>query len=193
MVNESGLNAPAWTDPFREIDTRVGYYVGAHVAHKRNAEVKYYYYDNNADPKILDPDRIYAWHTRFHSLTLRYMAKKNLTVFSQFLAGNTLMGSDIVDNDFISAYVAAAYDMGQWTFAARADWYQVIDRDQTMYDPNDSQGHALTLTTRYDFSENVAVTAEWQTNRGDQDNLTFFQSNTSYTENLLQVALTLRL
>ncbi|WP_338519016.1 hypothetical protein [Alteromonas gracilis] len=68
-----------------------------------------------------------------------------------------------------------------------------IDLDQTMYDPNDSQGHALTLTTRYDFSENVAVTAEWQTNRGDQDNLTFFQSNTSYTENLLQVALTLRL
>ena len=193
VVNESGLNAPAWTDPFREIDTRIGYYVGAHVAHKRNAEVKYYYYDNNADPKILDPDRIYAWHTRFHSLTLRYMAKKNLTVFSQFLAGNTLMGSDIVDNDFISAYVAAAYDMGQWTFAARADWYQVIDRDQTIYDPNDSQGHALTLTTRYNFSENVAVTAEWQTNRGDQDNLRFFQSNTSYTENLLQVALTLRL
>ena len=192
VVNENGLGAPAWTDPFREIDTRFGYYVGAHLAHKRNAEAKYYFYDNNADPTILDPDRIYAWHTRFHSLTLRYMANKELTIFSQFLAGNTLMGSDIVDNDFLSAYVAAAYEMNQWTFAARADWYQVIDRDQTMYDPNDSNGYALTLTTRYDFRENMAVTAEWQTNKGEQDNLTFFQNGTRFTENLLQVALTMR-
>ena len=192
VVNDSGLNAPAWTDPFREIDTRFGYYVGAHIAHKRNAELKYYYYDNNADPTQLDPDRIYAWHTRFHSLTLRYMANRDLTLFSQFLYGNTLMGSNIVNNDFVSAYAAVTYAFEQFTFAGRADWYQVIDRDDTMYDPNNSSGYALTLSARYDLSEHMAVTGEWQTNKGKQDNLAFFQSQTTYTENLLLVALTLK-
>ena len=102
------------------------------------------------------------------------------------------MGSNIVNNDFVSAYAAVAYAFEQFTFAGRADWYQVIDRDDTMYDPNDSSGYALTLSTRYDLSEHMAITGEWQTNKGEQDNLAFFQSQTTYTENLLQVALTLK-
>ena len=62
-----------------------------------------------------------------------------------------------------------------------------------MYDPNNSDGYALTVSTRYQIHENVAITAEWQTNKGEQDNLTFFQSNNKYTENVFQVALTIQL
>lgn len=193
VVDDDKLNAPAWTDPFREIDGRAGYYIGAHLSHKRTAEVKYYFYDNNADQTILDPDRIYAWHTRFHSLTMRYLPSRELTLFSQILVGDTLMGDGFVDNDFASAYIAAAYTYEKATFSARADWYQVIDRDNTMYDPNNSDGYALTVSTRYQIHENVAITAEWQTNKGEQDNLTFFQSNNKYTENVFQVALTIQL
>lgn len=193
VVSENSLNAPSWTEPFREIDNRFGYYIGAHLAHKRKTEIKYYYYDNNADPAILDPDRLYAWHTRFHSLTFRYMAHRNLSLFSQILAGNTLMGHDIVDNDFVSSYIAAAYELEQLTFAARADWYQVIDRDDTTYDPNNSDGYAITLSARYVLTDNLSITAEWQTNKGKQDNLAFFQNGTKYTENVLQLALTVRI
>lgn len=190
IVSEEGLNAPAWTDPFREIDGRFGYYVGAHLAYKRSAELKYYYYDNNADPNILDPDRIYAWHTRFHSVTLRYKYSAELTVFSQLLVGDTLMGENIVDNDFNSAYVAAAYDMAPYTIAARADWYQVNDNDNFMYDPNGSRGRAFTLSAGRKINDNVAVTGEWQVNSGTQQNLRFFQNNERFTEHLFQLALT---
>jgi len=192
IVSEEGLNAPAWTDPFREIDGRFGYYVGAHLAYKRSAELKYYYYDNNADPNILDPDRIYAWHTRFHSMTFRYKHSAELTVFSQLLVGDTLMGENIVDNDFNSAYVAAVYDMASYTVAARVDWYQVNDNDDFMYDPNGSRGQAITVSIGHKINDNFSITGEWQVNSGTQQNLRFFQNSERFTEHLFQLALTAR-
>lgn len=198
VVDEDKLNAPAWTEPFREIDNRFGYYVGAHLAYARKAELRYYYYDNNADPNIVDPDRIYAWHTRFHSLTLRYLPRPELTVFSQVLLGDTLMGEHIVDNDFSSAYIGAAYNLKQlgWedlTLAMRGDWYQVVDNDDVMYDPNGSRGNAFTVSLRYDITSYLSVSTEWQLNSGHQENLRFFQSDEDYREQLFQLAFTVTL
>ncbi|MFZ8199409.1 hypothetical protein [Alteromonas portus] len=195
VIDEERLNAPAWTEPFREIDNRFGYYFGAHVAYKRSAEMRYYYYNNNADANVVDPDRIYAWHTRFHSITLRYMPRSELTLFSQVLYGDTLMGEKIVDNDFASAYVAAALDLNSvglkdLTAAVRMDWYRVIDNDNTMYDPNGSRGNAYTISVKYDITSRFSVTTEWQLNSGDQENLRFFQPSENFTEHLFQVALT---
>ena len=195
VIDEDKLDAPAWTEPFREIDNRFGYYFGTHVAYKRSAEMRYYYYDNNADANAVDPDRIYAWHTRFHSLTLRYLPRPDLTLFSQLLYGDTLMGENIVDNDFASAYVAAALDLNtvglkDLTAAVRMDWYRVIDNDNTMYDPNGSRGNAYTISVKYDITSRFSVTTEWQLNSGDQENLRFFQPSENFTEHLFQVALT---
>jgi hypothetical protein len=184
------LGAPAWTEPFREIDNRFGYYLGTHVAYKRSAEIRYYYYDNNADANVVDPDRIYAWHTRFHSLTLRYMFNPNFTVFSQLLVGDTLMGESIVDNDFKSGFVAAVYSMTPYTVAARADWYQVNDNDNYALDPNGSIGRAFTISAGRNVSDNFSITAEWQINSGTQQNLRFFQDSEHFTEHLFQLALT---
>ncbi|GFD83252.1 hypothetical protein KUL118_61140 [Tenacibaculum sp. KUL118] len=198
VVDEDKLNAPAWTEPFREIDNRFGYYFGAHVAYNRSSEVRYYYYDNNADANIVDPDRIYAWHTRFHSLTLRYLPLPELTLFSQLLQGDTLMGENVVDNDFASAYFAAALDLQtvglkDLTAAVRIDWYRVTDNDNNVYDPNGSRGNAYTLSVKYDATSHVSVTTEWQLNKGHQENLRFFQDSESYTEHLFQLALTVSL
>ena len=190
VIDEDRLDAPAWTEPFREIDNRFGYYFGAHVAYKRSAEMRYYYYDNNADANAVDPDRIYAWHTRFHSLTLRYMYNPNFTVFSQLLVGDTLMGKSIVDNDFKSGFVAAVYSMTPYTFATRADWYQVNDNDNYALDPNGSAGRAFTISAGRNISEHFSITAEWQVNSGNQQNLRFFQDNEHFTEHLFQLALT---
>ena len=191
VVNEDRLGAPAWTEPFREIDNRFGYYFGAHMAYKRSAELRYYYYDNNADANIVDPDRIYAWHTRFHSVTIRYMYSPKLTIFSQLLTGNTLMGERIVDNDFKSGFVAAAYRIAAYTLAARADWYQVNDNDDYALDPNGSTGRAFTISAGHKISQNFSITAEWQVNSGTQQNLRFFQENERFTEHLFQLALTI--
>lgn len=190
VIDEDRLGAPAWTEPFREIDNRFGYYFGAHVAYKRSAEMRYYYYDNNADANVVDPDRIYAWHTRFHSLTLRYLYGPELTVFSQLLTGDTLMGERIVDNDFRSGFVAAVYSMTPYTVAARADWYQVNDNDNYALDPNGSTGRAFTISAGRNVSENFSITAEWQVNSGTQQNLRFFQDSERFTEHLFQLALT---
>ena len=191
VVNEDRLGAPAWTEPFREIDNRFGYYFGAHMAYKRSAELRYYYYDNNADANIVDPDRIYAWHTRFHSVTIRYMYSPKLTIFSQLLTGNTLMGERIVDNNFKSGFVAAAYRIDAYTLAARADWYQVNDNDDYALDPNGSTGRAFTISAGHKISQNFSITAEWQVNSGTQQNLRFFQENERFTEHLFQLALTI--
>lgn len=190
VIDEDRLGAPAWTEPFREIDNRFGYYFGSHVAYKRSAEMRYYYYDNNADANVVDPDRIYSWHTRFHSLTLRYLYGPELTVFSQLLMGDTLMGERIVDNDFRSGFVAAVYSMTPYTVAARADWYQVNDNDNYALDPNGSTGRAFTISAGRNVSENFSITAEWQINSGTQQNLRFFQDSEHFTEHLFQLALT---
>lgn len=190
VIDEDRLGAPAWTEPFREIDNRFGYYLGTHVAYKRSAEIRYYYYDNNADANVVDPDRIYAWHTRFHSFTLRYLARPELTVFSQLLVGDTRMGEGIVDNDFKSGFVAAVYSMIPYTVAARADWYQVNDNDNYALDPNGSTGRAFTISAGRNISDNFSITAEWQINSGTQQNLRFFQDSERFTEHLFQLALT---
>ena len=198
VVDEDTLNAPAWTEPFREVDGRLGYYVGAHIAYKRSAEMRYYYYDNNADTNAIDPDRIYAWHTRFHSITLRYLPQRELTLFSQILVGDTLMGENVVDNDFQSAFVAAAYNMtavglGDLTLAVRADWYRVTDNDDTIFDPNGSKGSAFTIGARKGITPSLSIAAEWQVNSGKQENLRSFQDGAKFTEQLFQLALTLTL
>ncbi|APD88279.1 hypothetical protein BM527_17260 [Alteromonas sp. Mex14] len=190
VVDEDTLNAPAWTEPFREVDGRLGYYVGAHIAYKRSAEMRYYYYDNNADTNAIDPDRIYAWHTRFHSITLRYMYNPIFTVFSQLLVGDTLMGESTVDNDFNSGFIAAVYIMTPYMLAARADWYQVNDYDNYALDPNGSSGRAFTISAGRNISEHFSLTAEWQINSGTQQNLRFFQDNEHFNEHLFQLALT---
>ena len=193
VVSDTGINAPAWTDPFREIDTHLGYYAGAHFTHHRTSELRYYYYDNRADPLIVDSDRIYAWRTRFHSVTLRHIMDSRTSLFGQVLAGDTLMGEDVVNNDFYAAYIAATYKNKSHQVSARIDWYQVVDKDQFMDDPNDSQGEALTLNYTYTVSNAVTLSAEWQTNRGRQQNLIYFNRSERYHENVLQVALTYRL
>ena len=190
VIDEDRLGAPAWTEPFREIDNRFGYYLGTHVAYKRSAEIRYYYYDNNADANIVESDRIYAWHTRFHSLTLRYMYSPEFTLFSQLLAGDTQMGKRIVDNDFKSGFVAAVYRMTPYTVAARADWYQVNDNDNYALDPNGSTGRAFTISAGRNISDNFSITAEWQINSGTQQNLRFFQDSEFFAEHLFQLALT---
>jgi hypothetical protein len=197
VVSEAGIGAPAWTDPFREIDTKTGYYVGAHLAHKRRSELRYYYYDNRANPLIFDPDKIYAWRTRFHALTLRHMRNRNVTFFGQGLIGDTLMGEDIVNNYFYAAYIAATYTHEAHQLSTRLDWYQVIDNDSTIDDPNNSRGEAITVNYTYAMSSKIAISAEWQVNRGRQENLRFLNatsvSSETFHENLLQLAVTYRI
>ena len=193
VVSDSGINAPAWTEPFREIDTRLGYYVGAHLAHQRKSELRYYYYNNRANPLAVASDRIYAWRTRFHSLTLRHKVNSHVSIFGQALAGDTLMGEHIVENDFYATYAGVTYKNKSHQFSARIDWYQVVDNDNFMYDENDSQGEALTLNYTYTVSDTVSLSGEWQTNRGRQQNLIYFTNGNNYHENTLQLALTYRL
>lgn len=192
VVDENELDAPPWTEPFREIDTHVGVYLGAHLAYQRQSELRYYYYDNRADPNKVDEDRIYAWHTKFHSLTLRHFVSSQLSIYGQALIGDTLMGENVVANDFYSAYLAASFEHKDSRLSARVDWYQVVDNDETNGDPNASQGAALTINYTRSLTEYFTLSAEWQINQGRQANLVYFQDTQDYSERVWQLALTYR-
>lgn len=192
IVNEDELNAPAWTDPFREIDNRVGFYLGGHLAYQRQTEVRYYYYDNRANPLKIDPDRLYAWRTKFHSLSFQHRLLSNLTLFGQALAGSTLMGEDVVSNHFYSAYMAASYQLEKAVLSTRVDWYHVIDDDSTWRDPNRSIGQAITVNYSRPLSELLTLSAEWQLNKGKQANRVEAQYDESFSEHYAKLAITLR-
>lgn len=57
VVSEDGINHPAWVEPFHELDTRVGAYLGLHLSYLRRTEIKYYRYDNFADPNAVNRQR----------------------------------------------------------------------------------------------------------------------------------------
>jgi len=192
IVNDDELSAPAWTEPFREIDNRIGFYLGGHLAYQRQSELRYYYYDNRANPIKVDPDRLYAWRTKFHSLSVRHRLSSKLTLFSQALAGSTLMGEDIVRNHFYSAYVAASYQLDNAVLSTRLDWYHVIDDDSTWRDPNRSIGQAMTLNYSRPLSELLTLSAEWQLNKGQQANRVEAQYSESFSEHSAKLAITLR-
>ncbi|WP_273346728.1 hypothetical protein [Alteromonas australica] len=192
IVNDDELNAPAWTEPFREIDNRIGFYLGGHLAYQRQSELRYYYYDNRANPIKVDPDRLYAWRTKFHSLSVRHRLSSKLTLFSQALAGSTLMGEEIVSNHYYSAYVAASYQLDNAVLSTRLDWYHVIDDDVTWRDPNRSIGQAVTVNYSFPLSELLALSAEWQLNKGEQANRVEAQRIESFSEHSAKLAITLR-
>ena len=107
------------------------------------------------------------------------------------------MGANIVNNDFYAVYIAATYTREDHQFSTRLDWYQVIDKDSTIDDPNNSRGEAVTINYTYAMSSRIALSAEWQVNRGRQENLRFLNaasvSDETFHENLLQLAITYRL
>lgn len=162
LKNENFVPAqPPYVEPFREIDGRWGLYAGAHWNYKNQSNLRYYYYNNQADEEIVGRGGQYAWHTIFHSLAWQYRFNKELRLIAQFMDGNTSMGINKVNVDFRSWYAMLSYKINAHRISSRYDYFKTVDRDHYPNDQNDSDGFAITTSYRYDWTTNIQVGLEY--------------------------------
>lgn len=145
------------TDPFREIDDKVGYHLVTEWKSKKyRTKFNLGYYDNRADPFIVEEGQ-YAWHTKFVHGGLSHRVTANDTIILQFMHGSTLMQNwqrqDVVNNQFSSATLMYSHSWGNTQLTGRAEVFNIEDHDLTPGDYNDESGSAFTLSLRYKFSK----------------------------------------
>ncbi len=167
---------PTYVDINDETDHRVGYYVGLHVQYQRKTDLRAYYYDNNADPLSIESDMQYGWDTQFFSLALLHKFNREFRLLAQVMTGKTKMG-DIengVFNDFRAWYVMLNYKLAQHRYSIRHDAFRVLDKDNNEFDPNSSDGKSVTLSYRYEYSDNWQLGTELTITTSDNTNRTLW-------------------
>lgn len=158
LQDGGALQTQAWaTDPFKEIDDKVGYHIVTEWKSKKHrTQFNLGYYDNRADPFIEEQGQ-YAWHTKFVHGGLTYRVTREDTIIMQFMHGSTVMQNwwrkDIVNNQFSSATFMYSHSWGDTRLTGRAEVFNIEDNDLTPGDYNDESGSAFTLSLRYKFSK----------------------------------------
>lgn len=142
--------------PFTEVDGRFGYYAGLHWDYLKKSQFRFYYYDNNGDPGVLNHHTgQYAWDTRFSSAAWLYKLTGKTRIIAQVMSGQTAMGKYRgVDNRFYSHFILLSHKMKKHRFSLRYDYFKVTDHDTWQFDPNASQGESITATWRYQLTSN---------------------------------------
>jgi len=158
------------SDPFLELDDKIGFHFRGQWLLRGKGEVSLGYYNNKATPYMVEYGQ-YGWRTRFFHLGTRWRFNKNLILTAQYLAGDTLMQShlkqDVVNNDYASGFVSLSY---RWQdilankkhkTTLRIEDFSVKDNDNTWGDSNNEDGQALTLNHSYRLNKNWFLLAEY--------------------------------
>lgn len=190
-----------WLEPFREIDNRIGYYLGGEWDYTDRARFHLHYYDNRGDPTAFevrgqgyyssDSAVQYAWDTRFWHAGWRFRLPGRLNLFGQWMSGQTTMGAgnSLVDAKFAAAYLMLSRAFGDHRFSLRLDDFRVRDRAPgTPQDNTNESGHAWMLAWRWQITGNWQLGAEWLSvdNRRPARS-TYFGEPAERTESLLQL------
>ncbi len=180
-----------YVQPWREIDGRAGYYVGAAWRTGRRAEITLAHYDNRADPTQIDAGQ-YAWHTQFAQIATQIELPAGIGVLAQWMRGRTAMGpvltdAHAVDDEFAAAYVLATKRFGPHRLTLRRDVFDVGDLDRVPSDDNTDSGDAWTIAYRYESSAHWSVGAEWLRVASWHPAWQYFGLAPSATERLLEL------
>jgi hypothetical protein len=151
---------PDWVEPFAELDGHTGWYSGLHYLYRQDSELRFYHYDNRADPTVLAQGQ-YAWLNKFDQLAFQQQLSERWRLISQYLDGRTEMGFDTVLIDYRAAFVLLNYQHDTWQATLRYDHWQQWDRDATAGDDNSGRGHNLTLAWQYPLSERWSLLTEF--------------------------------
>lgn len=176
VVSPEFIYGPAWVEPFHEIDGKWGFYVGGHLRYFRETELRYYYYDNKAEPNTVNDARLYSWRTKFHSLAVQHNLNAEWRLMAQLLDGATDMGIRIVYADFTAWYLAARYQHQKHSITLRYDYWDVRESDNMPEDQNNNDGDGYTLAWRYQWDQSWEIGAE-------------IHRNTNWVENRVQLGL----
>ncbi|MBF7072339.1 hypothetical protein ISG33_02840 [Glaciecola sp. MH2013] len=161
VISPEVIDHPAWVEPFSELDSRVGAYLGLHLRYLRRTQIKYYYYDNFANPNSVNSQRLYAWRTKFHSIAVQHQVNKSLAFKAQILGGSTLMGENFVHVDYQAAFAQILLQLTKRSkVSTRVDVFDVNERDIIPEDPNNSHGSALTLNYKYALTDSISIGSE---------------------------------
>lgn len=152
---------PAWVEPTRELDGHTGYYTGLHASDNRRYELRAYYYDNRADPRVFHHGQ-YAWHTRFSSVATQYALGSETLLIAQWLRGRSEMGAArAVDIDFDAWFLLLNWQRDRHALSFRYDVYDVADNDSNNFDNNDGNGDAVTLAWHYTVNDYLQLGLEY--------------------------------
>ena len=149
---------PEASEPFLELDDRLGYHVNLQWTLHGQGKLLAGYYDNRADPTVVE-DLQWGWQTRFFHLGAKWWLPGDYELIAQAMAGDTLMQStsgaiDLVNNDYNSAFVMLSKKTGPHRVSGRIETFAVIDNDDIAVDNNEEDGSSVTLNYTYRFDKN---------------------------------------
>ena len=153
--------------PFDEIDHRPGYYGAIEWRMGDSFRLKYFRYDNHANPEA-EEGSTYAWRTYFNHVGLQFALPGDIGVIGQWMQGVTRMGPDlgpwhVWDSNFDARFLLLTRAFGRHRLTARYDDFEVQPHnDPDMYTNRDN-GHAWTAGYLYDWSEHIRLGAEYLT------------------------------
>lgn len=163
------VSQAADSDPFLEIDNKLGYHLNAQWKLRQQGSLSLGYYDNRAIPYKVEKGQ-YGWDTKFIHAGLRWRLTPYLALTSQFLSGNTLMQSpeklDMVNNDFYNLFASLSYrwlnllNNNKHKSTLRIEHFTITDNDNTVGDNNNENGQAYTLSHQYRLSKQWFVLTE---------------------------------
>ena len=145
--------------PFREVDGKLGYYLGANYNYGKWLELAVLRYDNRADPIIVKNGQ-YGWHTRFDHASAVLRPGGEWEVLMQAMRGDTLMGRNAVALDFQSWYALLSHPLGSGSLALRYDRFSTSEHDILPGDPNNETGHGWALAYKLPLTDSLELMAE---------------------------------
>lgn len=152
------------SDPFLEIDDRIGYHVAYQLKRHKKGQIGAGFYNNNGTPYIVENGQ-YSWRTRFAHIQAIWHFDKTTQISAQLLKGDTLMQHphrvDAVNNDYRSGYIALTKRWQRHRLTGRIESFSVTDNDQTIGDNNNENGKSATLSYQYRLSKGWFLNAEY--------------------------------
>lgn len=179
------------SEPFLEIDKRLGFHSRVAISFHRQGEFSLGYYDNNAKPyKVIDGQ--YAWKTRFVHAGLKWKLPSDFSMIAQYLQGDTLMQSpdqvDMVNNDYNSGFVLLSKKINTYRASLRLEKFNVTDNDLTPSDDNDEKGKSATFNVSKQINRHWFLSAEYLWLESKRLSRQYVAQPINLTEKQLQLA-----
>ena len=179
--------------PILEIDSTYGYYVDGEWSINNRMLLRATHYDNRTDPFGYE-DGQYAWETAFDQLGVQATLPGDVGLIAQWMDGYTVWGRKTngihaVDVGFESQFVLLTKAFDRHRLSARYDHFEISEKDQTPLDENSENGHAWTISYRYEINPNVTLAAEWLEIFSSRPAWAYFELAERKTEQQLQLTL----
>jgi hypothetical protein len=150
---------------YHEIDRKPGYYGGFSWRHHDRVEIRALRYDNHGDPGAENAAGVGAWRTRFTSLGARLEPDAHWTFISQYLDGDTAVGTNYDEEEqfylrFHAAFALASFQWGAQRLSARYDDFHTHQLSG-FFGPRNQDGHAWTFAWSREFGDHWQLATEW--------------------------------